>query len=239
MRARGDRDRMKNDRMLNRLALGLLGLTALVLACYLSIWLVPTFPLNPWPPAAQALLITLAPTQTPRPTLPATWTPTPVQTFQLLATRPPDTPVPTRTPLASRTPTKSPALPTKSPFKFSAVKPPVLTSDPYGAACGNWGGIGGQVLDLNGAPMTGVSVVGWGGPISEQDKRVFLSGGDARINKFYGGDGAYELYIGAPGDFDFFVVVYENGRPVSPVVKVRMVNDCTRDLALINFQRNF
>ena len=64
------------------------------------------------------------------------------------------------------------------------------------------------------------------------------TGSDARINRFYNGDGAYELYIGAPGDFDFFVAVYENGRPVSPVVQVRMVNDCTRDLAWINFQRN-
>jgi hypothetical protein len=239
MRERVDRDRLKNDRMLNRLALVLLGLTAVVLACYLIIFLVPAVPLNPWPPIAQAPLITLVPTQAPRSTLPSTWTPTPAQTFQGVATRPPDTPVPTRTPLASRTPTKSPALPTKSPYKFTAVKPPVLTSDPYGAACGNWGGVGGQVLDLNGAPMTGVSVVGWGGPIGEQNKRVFVSGSDARINKFYGGDGAYELYIGAPGDFDFFVVVYEDGRPVSPVVKVNMVNDCTRDLALINFQRNF
>lgn len=239
MRAPGARDRLKNDRLLNRLTLLLLGLTAAVLACYFAVFLIPTFPLNPWPPIAQAQLITLAPSPTPRATLPATWTPTPEQTFQPLATRPADTPVPTRTPLASRTPTKSPALPTKSPFKFTAVKPPVLTSDPYGAACGNWGGVGGQVLDLNGAPLKGVSVVGWGGPIGEQDKRVFVSGSDERINKFYGGDGAYELYIGAPGDFDFFVVVYENGRPVSPVVKVRMVNDCTRDLALINFQRNF
>jgi len=119
------------------------------------------------------------------------------------------------------------------------VRDPVLTADKYGAACGNWGGVGGQVLDLNGAPLPGVSIGGWGGPIAEQDKRVFVSGSDARINKFYSGDGAYELYIGAPGDFDFFVVVYEKGRPVSPVVKVRMVNDCSRDLALINFQRNF
>jgi hypothetical protein len=230
---------MKNDRLLNQLTLLLLGLTALVLACYLITFLAPTFPLNPWPPMAQARLITVAPTQTPRATLPPTWTPTAVQTYQPLATRPPDTPVPTRTPPVSRTPTKSPALPTKSPYKFTAVRPPVLTSDPYGAACGNWGGAGGQVLDLNGAPLAGVSVVGWGGPIGEQDKRTFVSGSDARINKFYGGDGAYELYIGAPGDFDFFVVVYENGRPASPVVKVTMVNDCSRDLALINFQRNF
>ncbi len=230
---------MMNDRLLNRLTWLVLGLTALVLACYLIIFLVPSFPLNPWPPFAQAQLSTVAPTQTPRSTLPPTWTPTPPQTYQPLATRPPDTPVPTRTPRATLTPTKSPALPTKSPYKFTTVKPPVLTSDPYGAACGNWGGVGGQVLDLNGAPLAGVSVVGWGGPIPEQQKRVFVSGSDARINKFYNGDGAYELYIGAPGDFDFFVVVYEKGRPVSPVVKVRMVNDCSRDLALINFQRNF
>jgi hypothetical protein len=239
MRERADRDRLKTERMLNRLALVLLGLTAVVLACYLIIFLIPAVPLNPWPPIAQAQLVTLMPTATLKPTLPATWTPTPAQTYQAVATRPPDTPVPTRTPLASRTPTKSPALPTKSPYKFSPVREPVLTADKYGAACGNWGGVGGQVLDLNGAPLTGVSVVGWGGPIGEQNKRVFVSGSDARINKFYGGDGAYELYIGAPGDFEFFVVVYENGRPVSPVVKVSMVNDCTRDLALINFQRNF
>lgn len=230
---------MKNDRLLNRLTLVLLGLTALALACYLIIFLVPSFPLNPWPPIARAVVYTIAPSRTPAPTLPATWTPTPAQTYQPLATRPLDTPAPTRTPLASRTPTKSPALPTKSPYKFAPAREPVLTSDKYGASCGNWGGVGGQILDLNGAPLSGVSVVGWGGPISEQDKRVFVSGSDARINKFYSGDGAYELYIGAPGDFDFFVVVYENGRPVSPVVKVRMVNDCSRDLALINFQRNF
>jgi hypothetical protein len=239
MSVRVDHDRMKNDRMLNRLTLVLLGLTALVLACYLIIFLVPASPLNPWPPIAQAPLMTLAPTVAPKVTLPPTWTPTPVQTYQALATRPPDTPLATRTPLASRTPTKSPALPTRSPYKFTPVRDPVLVADKYGAACGNWGGAGGQVLDLNGAPLTGVSVAGWGGPIPEQDKRVFVSGSDARLNKFYGGEGAYELYIGAPGDFDFFVVVYENGRPVSPVVKVRMVNDCTRDLALINFQRNF
>ncbi len=230
---------MKNDRLLNRLAFLLLGLTALMLACYLIILFVPAFPLNPWPPVARVALMTIAPTRTPAPTLPLTWTPTPVQTFRPLATRPTDTPVPTRTPLASHTPTKSPMLPTKSPYKFTPVRDPVLVADKYGAACGNWGGVGGQVLDLNGAPLTGISVVGWGGPISEQEKRVFVSGSDVRINKFYSGDGAYELYIGAPGDFDFFVVVYENGRPVSPVVKVRMVNDCSRDLALINFQRNF
>jgi hypothetical protein len=236
---------MKNDRraansaLINRLTYGTLGLTAFILACYLIIFLNPLVFFNPFKPVEQVALFTPAPTLIPRSTLPATWTPTPVVTFKPIATRAPDTAVPTRTPLASRTPTKSPVLPTKSPYKFTPAKPPVLTSDPYGAACGNWGGVGGQVLDVNGAPLKGVSVVGWGGPVPEQEKRVFVSGSDERINKFYNGEGGFELYIGAPGDFDFNVVVYENGRAASPVVKVRMVNDCARDLALINFQRNY
>lgn len=230
---------MKNDRLLNRLTFVLLGLTAFVFVCYLIIFLNPAVFFNPFKPTVPLTLITPMPSPTPAPSLPATWTPTPVVTFKPIATRPPDTAVPTRTPLASGTPTKSPVLPTKSPYKFTPVKPPVLTSDPYGAACGNWGGVGGQVLDVNGSPLKGVSVVGWGGPVSEQEKKSFVSGSDARINKFYNGDAGYELYIGAPGNFDFYVVVYENGRAVSPVVKVRMVNDCARDLALIDFQRNF
>ena len=230
---------LKKDRLFNRLAITLLGLSLVVVVCYAIIFLAPAVPLNPWPPVSMAVLITAAPTATPGATLPPTWTPTPVLLYQPVSTRAADTPVPTRTPLASRTPTKSPLLPTKPPFKFSPVKPPVLTADPYGAACGNWGGVGGQVLDVDGSPLKDVTVVGWGGPIPAQEKKSFVSGSDARINKFYTAESAYELYIGAPGDFDFYVVVYENGRPVSPVVKVTMVNDCTRDLALINFQRNY
>lgn len=230
---------MSHDRLFNRLTLVLLGLSVAVGACYAIVFLAPAFPLNPWPPLPAAVLITAVPTATPVPTLPATWTPTPVQEYQPVATRAADTPVPTRTPLASRTPTRSPLLPTKPPFKFSPVSPPVLTSDPYGAACGNWGGVGGQVLDIDGSPLKGTTIVGWGGPVAEQEKKVFVSGSDARINKFYTAESAYELYIGAPGDFDFYVVVYEAGRPVSPVVKITMVNDCTRDLAQLNFQRNY
>jgi hypothetical protein len=234
-----EHDRLKNDRLLNRLAAAMLGLAALVAACELLVFLVPNGPWNPWPPIGPVALSTVAPTATPAPTHPPTWTPTPAQTFRPVPTRPTDTPIPTRTRVASQTPTKNPALPTKSPYKFSPIKPPVLIADKYGAACGNWGGVGGQVLNVDGSPLAGVSVVGWGGPISEQQKKVFVSGSDARINKFYNGEGAYELYIGAPGDFEFYVVVYEDGRTVSPVVKVTMVNDCTRDLALIDFQRNY
>ncbi len=229
----------QKDRLFDRLTIAFLGGALLCTLCYLLIFLFPAIPLNPFPPLQAETLLQSTATMTPAPTLPATWTPTPAITYAALPTRPADTPVPTRTPQPTHTSTPSPKLPTRPPYPFSTVAPPVLTSDPYGAACGNWGGVGGQILDVDGSPLKDVTVVGWGGPISEQDKKTFVSGSMARINRFYNSDSAYELYIGAPGDFDFFVVVYEGGRPASPVVKVRMVNDCRSDLALINFQRNY
>ena len=229
----------RSDRLLNRLALAFLGFSALCMLYSLFIFLLPNNPLNPFPPITITAVAVFTATPAPGPTLPATWTPTPEQTFAALPTRPTDTRVPTRTPQVTRTATPSPKLPTRSPYKFTTIAAPVLTADKYGAACGNWGGVGGQILDVDGSPLKGVTIVGWGGPIPEQEKKTFVSGSDARINKFYSSDSAYELYIGAPGDFDFFVVIYENTRPVSPVIRVRMVNDCRSDLALINFQRNY
>jgi len=232
---------MNNARLYNRLAVISLGLAVIMMICSLIIFLVPRIPINPFPPSEIAVVASLTPTSTATGTPPPTWTWTPVPNTP--TPRATFTPVPTSTPRATRTPTLvptptlNPLIPTRSPYKFTANQP-VLTSDPYGAACGTWGGVGGQVLDIDGSPLKGVSVVGWGGPVAEQGKLVFTSGSDARINRFYNGDGAYELFIGAPGDFEFNVVVYENGRPASPVVKVKMVNDCRRDLALINFQRN-
>lgn len=226
--------------MFDRLTIAFLGGSLLCAVCYLLIFLFPSVPLNPFPPLQAEAPLQPLPTMTPAPAaLPPTWTPTPAITYAALSTRPADTRVPTRTPQPTRTSTPSPKLPTRPPYPFSTVAPPVLMPDLYGAACGNWGGVGGQVLNVDGSPLTDMTVVGWGGPIPEQEKKIFVSGSVARINKFYNSDSAYELYIGAPGDFDFFVVVYENGRPASEVVKVRMVNDCRSDLALINFQRNY
>ncbi len=231
---------MKNRR-LDQLTIGVLVATIGMAACFVVIFIAPDVPFNPLRPEPTAQAYQLPPTATQTATVPPTWTWTPPPlTPTPRSTATPEftpTPRPTRTPTGIPSPTTDPRLPTRSPFKFTATTP-VFQADPYGAACGNWGGIGGQVIDIDGSPLKGVSVVGWGGPISEQDKKVFVSGSDARINRFYNGDGAYELYIGAPGDFDFFVVIYENGRPASPVVKVSMTNNCARDLALINFQRN-
>src|SRR5512139_3613860 len=96
---------------LDNLTLVLLGLTIFMILCFVTIFLVPSFPLNPWPPSAQAVYVyTMAPTRTPAPTLPLTWTPTRAQTIAPTATRRSPTPTPSRTLRATRTP-----LPTDTP----------------------------------------------------------------------------------------------------------------------------
>jgi hypothetical protein len=97
-------------RTYNRLALALLALTIFLLLCYGMIFILPSFPLNPFPPGTPIVAYTLAPTKTPAPTLPPTWTPTPAQTIKPSPTRASATPTPSRTLRATRTP-----LPTDTP----------------------------------------------------------------------------------------------------------------------------
>ncbi|HZY43978.1 MAG TPA: hypothetical protein VFF70_04435 [Anaerolineae bacterium] len=234
---------MKRDQNYNQLALISLGLTLMAALYYLLIFVFPQLPINPLPPVSLAALPAdaVASSATPTPidqiSRPPTWTPTPPATpTSPRATWTPTSQSPTRTRVPTPTATLNPLIPTRSSFKFTA-NTPFFTSDPYGAACGNWGGVGGQVFNIDGSPLNGVSVVGWGGPVAEQEKKVSASGIDSHLNHVYG-NGAYELYIGAPGDFDFFVTLYENGQPVAPIIKLRMTNDCAHDLVLINFQRN-
>lgn len=222
-------------------------LTTLILALTLVLALVyaVVFLINPFQPAALAQA-TATNTLTPSPTRPATWTPTatpgPSDTPGPTAT-PTNTPTPgpSRTPVASKTPTPTatPPGPTFSPFKFTKTnEQPQYRSDVYGAACGTWAGVAGRTLDRDGEPLPGVTVVGWGGPIPEQQKKPFVSGSSERLNGLYGSPSTYEIYIGSPGDFDFFIQVYESGQPVSDVIRLRMRSDCGDNLIIVNIQRN-
>lgn len=230
---------MKRNQTYNQLAVVSLILAAVVAVYYLLVFIFPQVPINPLRPVSinspQVGLIA-TPTASNQSSLPPTWTPTPLSTaLPLRPTLTAEPKSPTRTPAPTSTPTLNPLIPTRSPYKYTASRP-VFMPDKY-SACGNWTGVAGQVFNIDGSPLNGVSVVGWGGPVSEQDKRVFVSGSTNHINKVYG-NGGYELFIGGAGDFDFQVVVYENGQPASAVIKLRMVNDCNRNLVLINFQRN-
>lgn len=231
-------------RVFNQLSALLLGLSGLLAATVAVIFVLDPF--GPQRIAAASPTPTATITLTPSPTRPATWTPTatagptdtpgPSPTPSITPT-----PGPTRTPIASRTftPTPSPPGPTFSAFKYTKTNDEIrYTADPYGAVCGTWLGVSGQVLDRDGTPLPGVTIVGWGGPIPEQEKRPFVAGSSARINDIYGSPSAYEIFIGAPGDFDFTLQVYENGQPVSDLIHLRMRVDCRADMAVVNFQRN-
>lgn len=230
-------------RVFDQLASILLVLTLVLTLIYAAILVV-----NPFQPAvaAQSPALTPTTTLTPIPTRPSTWTPTatagPTDTPGPSPTPTvTDAPGPTRTPVASRTPTATdtPPGPTFSPFKFTKTNDDVVfIADVYGAACGTWMGVAGTTLNVDGSPLAGVTVVGWGGPISEQSKKPFVSGSSERLNRLYNSPAAYEIFIGAPGDYDFFVQVYENGQPVSDLIRLRMRSDCRGDLAVLNFQRN-
>jgi len=231
-------------RLFNQLSSFLLGLSGFVVLIYAVIFVLDPF--NAQQIAQNPPTGTPTITLTPSPTRPATWTatPTPGPTDTPGPTATPTetgTPGPTRTPVATQTNTPTPTRPgpTFSPFKYTKTNEEVrLTRDPYGAVCGTWLGVAGQVLDVDGAPLPGVTVVGWGGPIPEQEKRVFVSGSSTRINDLYGSPAAYEIYIGAPGSYDFILQVYENGQPVSDFIRFSTVDDCRADLALIHLQRN-
>ncbi len=231
-------------RLYNQLSLLFLGLSGLLIFVYALIFVLDPF--SPRPGAGSLAASTSEITLTPSPTKPPTWTPTPTPGPTDTPGPSPTptvtgTPRPTRAPAATPTDTRTPTVPgpTFSPFKYTKTNDEIVfRSDPYGARCGDWMGVAGQMLNRNGSPLSGVTVVGWGGPIPEQNKRVFVSGSSASINDRYGSPAAYEIYIGAPGEFDFIIQVYENGQPVSDFIRFRTRLDCRANLAVVNLQRN-
>jgi hypothetical protein len=206
----------------------------------------PTFtssptPLPPTVPATATatltplpIIPTLAPTLTPVPTE----TPvTPTATGTL-----PPTLVPTNTPAPSATVTITSSAPTgpqitqqatvppPSPFPFILKDGQVIFTQNFANAAGcAWQGIGGQVFDVNNAPFNQVRV------------HVFGNGFDAYAqagsNTLYGPSG-WEVSVGRSLTGDTYQVELQTlaGTIVSqPVSVVFTANDCTRNLALVNF----
>jgi len=231
-------------RVLNQLASLFMVLSTILVVIYVAVFLLDPFApptVAPVPPSATPSI-----TPTPSNTRPPIWT----SSFTPTASNTPgptltpsitNTPEPTRTPLPSRTqsPTPGSPVPTFSSFRFTKTNDDIeYRSDPYGAECGSWLGIAGQVIDVDGTPLPGITIVGWGGPIPEQNKRVFVSGSSNRINTIYNSPAAYEIFIGAPGEFDFIIQVFDNGQAVSDFIRLRTRLDCRVDLAIITIQRN-
>jgi len=246
--ARPRRRKRKQAVWYNRLALLLLVLTPIVLACYLLIFLIPTLPLNPFPPYVQALA-TFAPTLTPQPTVTRTATPTDTST-PTSTPRPTWTPTLTLTPrptldlkttgtprgsvLATRTstPTATPtAGPTKSPFTYTAE---VLyqRAQLYGT---NWSGIAGLIFGLDLKHQPGIGVKAWGDAPLGPEGQLLPSGTAPQ----YGPSG-FEFTLGdKPVSGKYNVqLLGSTGEPISPIVEIELKGDPRANLAYIIFRQN-
>jgi hypothetical protein len=134
--------------ILNCLTLVVLGATLVVGLIVLSLFINPQTPMNPFPPPTlPPTLGPPTPTNTPEIYLPPTWTATATWT-----PTPTETPIPTDTPTVTPTATATVvASPTGFPFNVQP-DPYAIANIANDAAC-KWMGVGGQVFDLNGAPL--------------------------------------------------------------------------------------
>jgi len=246
--ARPRQRKWKQAAWYNRLALLLLLLTSIVFVCYLLVFLIPTLPLNPFPPYDLALA-TFAPTLTPQPT--ATRTPTPTATSTPTSTpRPTWTPTLTATPrptlnlkttgtprgsvpaTRTSTPTVTPtAGPTKSPFSYTAE---VLyqRAQLYGT---NWSGIAGLIFGLDLKHQPGIGVTAWGDAPLGSEGRLLPSGTAPQ----YGPSG-FEFTLGdKPMSGKYKVqLLGSTGEPISPIVEIELRGDPRANLAYIIFRQN-
>jgi hypothetical protein len=240
-----------SDRVALLVTIVALVLTVLTCLCYLTIFINPQMPLNPFPPPRGIGGASPTPTRTGAPagpTFPPTWTPTSTAT-------PTDTPIPTDTPTITPTPTDT-STPT---FTATATRPPAppatatsthtpsptATPWPYvqhgytylapnnvnDAGC-DWLGVGGQVYDAQGIPLPGVTIRVWAGTF----EGTSVSG----YHPEYGPAG-WEVYLfDRPRDMTWNCQVVQGGVGVSPVVvfTTTTANGCNLNSVRIDFKKS-
>jgi hypothetical protein len=169
-------------------------------AFFLAIFINPQSGLNLFPPPTlPAALAFPTATPTPRGLLPATWTPLPtMEPSATSTTRPSATPTvqPTETPFALFTPSTvraGTATPGGLPYVLSKGSPVPLSSVAFYPDLGcNWQGVAGQVVDLNGAPVSTGIIIQLGGTRNGQRLEVTSLTG---VAPQYGPAG-YEIFLG-------------------------------------------
>lgn len=174
--------------------------------------------------------LTETPTDTPTITLTPTdtLTPTPITPTET------ETPPPTETPLPSPTPEGPTATPTPTepPYAF-ILQGNQVTFVPqfvYPSQGCNWEGIAGQVLGLNGEPLSGLLVHVWGSGIDT----IVTSG----TNPNYGQSGWEQFVDNRPNGNEYFVqLMHPDTRQLSDVIRVVFPNSCAGNLALVYFQQ--
>lgn len=223
-------------------------LTVLVAVCYVTVFVNPQMPFNPFKP----LLVQL-PTPTAVAGIPGvSGTPTPIPTLTVRPTFPP-TWTPTLTPTPTNTftprPTSTPKPPTSTPKPlpaFSLRWDPVYTSQTlYPGAEGWWTGVAGEVSDRNNVPVTNVKIRVW----DDFGHTWEVTPGDASryadtYGSSYGGGGTFAwweqvLDASCHQSVDVHVQVIRNGHPASGTVTVKTKSDCAQNLVLIHWRKNY
>jgi hypothetical protein len=206
--------------------------TLVVGLIFAIIFINPQTMINPLPPTTLPVIaLTNTPTPTAQGILPPTWTPTFSPTPE-----PTDTPTPTDTPLPTATPIPTADLESGTTFDIQQGSP-AYEANPYHADAGcNWLGIGGQIFDLDVAPISGI-LVEVGGTLGDIEITGLTLSGMATDY----GDGGYEITLhDAPiaSDGEVWIQLLDQANlPLSEQIYFETFDSCDSNLIRINFQQ--
>ena len=175
--------------------------------------------------------LTLTPTQ--RPILPPTWTPVPPTHTPTVT----NTPLPTNTPAATATPTEIPEGGEDSRFAYVLQGEPIpLRNFTRPELACSWMGVGGQVFDLSGAPVTQLEVH-LGGTLARIPLSFITLTGLATQY----GPGGFEFSLAeapvASQETLYIQLIDQSGLPLSDKIFFDTFADCDKALLLINFKQ--
>ena len=204
----------------------------------------PNSPFNPYPPPTPLTIIELpTATATPINQLPPTWTPASSAPFPIIVENPSATvpPIDTQFILPSTTPTFTPAptftmTPTKpTGYVAQSGAPFYVKADSKGGDRGcSWLGVAGQVFNVDGAPVQGLTIL-LGGELEGKKMHLRTLSGSATLY----GPGGYEIKLRddpIKSKGTLFVQVFDQyGNKVSPEVYFWTYDECEKNLILINF----
>lgn len=220
----------------------LLTILVLIAMCVLSgafiaIYLNPNLPINPLPPPTMPVPLSLPTNTLPPPALPPTWTATVTMT-----PLPSNTPVPkTPTPTETQIPTGIGIPPTVTlvssyPFALQGQPTGIDASVLYPERDCKWMGVGGQVVDLQGRPVTGITVQLGGTLNGKAMDQTTLTG---LATKY--GEAGYEFELAkepiATSQTLWVRLVDQARLPLSGKVLFDTYAECEKSLIIVNFRQ--
>jgi hypothetical protein len=227
-----------DDQLWNLMSVVLLLCMVFVLVTFIQIFQYPASSINPFPPPTQVerlVVPTATPTVSPTPVTPTpspSATPAPTQTPQTPTLTPTVTDTPTETP--TQGPTGTPTINSAYPFikdNTSSISGEVFHAN---EGCKLW--LAGQSIDLQRAPMVGITVM-LGGTVNGRNLyQLSLTGTALQY-----GPAGYEFTV-ADSPFKstqqvWVMLLDQAGIPLSNRVYFDTSEDCSKNLILVNFKQ--